>query len=68
MDLCNGKSRLHISAYGIQKNQKPVDLIVVLDPVRAWQNMLIFGGLCPLSQCFMPFYLSNNGQKVNVAL
>ena len=41
--LRDGKSRLHISAYGIQKNQKPVDLIVVLDPCESRQNMLIFG-------------------------
>ena len=65
--LCNGEPCLDISAYGIEQNQKPVDLFALLDGGYLRYNVLIFCSFYGFTQDLMAFDLTDDGQAVDVS-
>ena len=65
--LRNGKSRLDISAYGVQQQQQPIHIVTFLDACQQRQYMLIFCGLYRIRSNLVAFHLADDGQRINIS-
>ena len=66
--LRQGQAAAHIPAYGINEDQDPVDLRIVLRLGKLRKDVLIFGGLGAARQVFMAFDLPDDGEQMDPSL
>ena len=66
--LRDGKSRLNVSADGVEQNQKPVYFVGLLNGGKLRQHMLIFCGFVLRRKHLVPLHLPDHGQAVDDAV